>query len=92
MRKLAAFLVAALLLTGCATGRLGPPPLSNRWANEQQQQRDLKARRERIGKPLFGRADNGQEGKLRAVFGGDRGLRTEIEGTSGGSVYYRFNW
>lgn len=92
MRKLAAFLVVVLLFSGCATGRLGPQPLSKRWANEQRQRRDLEARKERIGKPLFGRGENAREGKARAVLGGDHGLRAEFEGASGGNVQYRFSW
>ena len=92
MRKLAASLVVALLLNGCVTGWMGPKPLSNRWANEQRQQRDLQARREKIGKPLFGHTETTAEGKPRAVFGGENGLGAELEGLSGGSVRYKFNW
>jgi len=71
---------------------MGPRPLSKRWANEQRQQRDLQARRERIGKPLFGRTETTAEGKSLTVFGGEQGIRAELEGTSGGSVNYRFSW
>ena len=92
MRKLAASLAVALLLSGCVTGWMGPQPLSKRWANEQRQQRDLQARRERIGKPLFGRAQTTAEGKPLTVFGGEHGLRAELQDTSGGSVHYRFSW
>ena len=92
MRKLAACIIVAMLMSGCVTGWMGPQPLSKRWANEQRQQRDLQARRQKIGKPLFGRPENTQEGKPRAVFGGEEGLGAELEGISGGSVHYRFSW
>jgi len=92
MRKLAVCVLVAFTLSGCVTGWMGPQPLSKRWANEQRQQRDVQARLERIGKPLFGRPNSDQEGKPRAVFGGEQGLRAEFEGLSGGSVNYRFSW
>ena len=92
MKKLAASLFVALMLTGCVTGWMGPQPLSSRWANEQRQQRDVAARREHIGKPLFGRPDSGQDAKPGAIFGGEHGLRAELQGTRGGSVQYRFSW
>jgi len=91
MRKLAAWIILALLMSGCVTGRMGPQPLSKRWANEERQRLDVQARRERIGKPLFGGKGTAGEDNPFAI-GGVNGLHAEIEGLGGGSLQYRFNW
>ncbi|MCX5769066.1 MAG: hypothetical protein NTZ09_02155 [Candidatus Hydrogenedentes bacterium] len=92
MRKTVACIIVAILMSGCVTGWMGPMPMSKRWAHDERQQRELKARRERIGKPLFGRADTGNKDKPLAILGGETGLGAELQGTSGGSVHYRYSW